>query len=208
MIQQILVLLFILLFLDMFDTVGTLVGVARRADLMTPDGLLPRAERALAADAAGTVIGGMLGTSTVTSYIESVTGVQAGARTGLAAIVAGVCMLAGMFFLPLVHTVVGDFGVDRMNTALYPTVAPALILVGGMMLRVVREIDFDDVTEYVPALLVMVTMPLLRSIADGIAIGFVAYAAGKLLTGRPRKCPLLVYVFAVLFILRYAWPSW
>ncbi|MFP4354187.1 MAG: NCS2 family permease [Phycisphaerae bacterium] len=203
-IQQVLILLFILLFMDLFDTVGTLVGVTRRAGLMTPDGHLPRAERALTADAAGTVIGGMLGTSTVTSYIESVTGVEAGARTGLAAIVTGVLMLAGMFCLPLVEIVMGEYylGADR----LFPTVAPALILVGAMMVRAIREVDFEDVTEYLPVLVILITMPLTMSIAHGIAFGFVAYAAGKLLTGKVRDCPLLVYLCAALFVLRYAWP--
>jgi AGZA family xanthine/uracil permease-like MFS transporter len=199
--QQGLVLLLILLFLDMFDTVGTLVAVANRAGLMR-EGTLPRAQQALGADAFGTVVGGMLGTSTVTSYIESVTGIQAGARTGLAAIVTGLLMLGGMFCMPLIKMAIGDYG-----SGLYPALAPALIFVGGMMLRTLHELDFDDPTEYVPVLLILVTMPLTISIADGIAIGFVSYAAGKLLTGRIRQCPLLVYVCAILFALRYAWPA-
>jgi AGZA family xanthine/uracil permease-like MFS transporter len=198
--QQGVVLLIVLLFLDLFDTVGTLVAVANRAGLMH-EGRLPRAQQALGADAFGTVVGGMLGTSTVTSYIESVTGIQAGARTGLAAIVAGLLLLGGMFCMPLIHMAIGDYG-----TGLYPALAPALIFVGGMMLRTVRELDFDDATEYVPVLLILVTMPLTMSIANGIAIGFVSYAAGKLLTGRLGQCPLLVYVCAILFVLRYAWP--
>ena len=197
---DILIMLFILLFMDLFDTVGTLVAVAKRAGLMH-NGALPRAEKALAADAAGTVIGGCLGTSTVTSYIESVTGVEAGARTGLAAVVAGAMMLAAMFFRPLVDMVMGEFAVG--GEAKFPTIAPALIIVGAMMLRTIREIDWDDVTEYLPAFLTMITMPLAYSISHGIGVGFISYAFGKLVTGRFRECPLIVYVFAVLFVGRY-----
>ena len=198
---EILTMLFILLFMDLFDTVGTLVGVAKRARLMT-NGRLPRAERALAADAAGTVIGGALGSSTVTSYIESITGVQAGARTGLAAIVTGGCLLAAMFFQPLVNMVMGEFFVG--GAPKFPTIAPALIIVGAMMLRAIRDINWDDITEYLPAFLTMIAMPLAYSISAGIAIGFVAYAFGKLVTGRIRECPIIVYVFAALFVVQYA----
>jgi AGZA family xanthine/uracil permease-like MFS transporter len=198
--QQAVVLLVVLLFLDLFDTVGTLVAVANRAGLMH-EGTLPRAQQALGSDAFGTVVGGMLGTSTVTSYIESVTGIQAGARTGLSAIVTGILLLGGMFFMPLIHMAIGDYG-----RGVYPALAPALIFVGAMMLRTLRDLDFDDPTEYIPVLLMLITMPLTRSIANGIAIGFVAFAAGKLLTGRVKQCPLLVYICAILFLLRYAWP--
>ncbi|MDY7010418.1 MAG: NCS2 family permease [Planctomycetota bacterium] len=195
---EIVTMIFILLFMDLFDTVGTLVGVAKRAGLMH-NGKLPRAEKALAADAAGTVIGGCLGSSTVTSYIESVTGVQDGARTGLAAVITGLCLMAAMFFGPLVQMVMGEFGFGK-----YPMIAPALIIVGAMMLRAIRDINWDDVTEYIPAFLTMVTMPLAYSISAGIAIGFVSYAFGKLVTGRVKECPIIVYVFAVLFVIQYA----
>jgi len=198
---NVIVFTFVLLFMDLFDTVGTLVGVASRAGLMQA-GRLPKAERGLAADAAGTVIGGCLGTSTVTSYIESITGVQAGARTGLSAVFVGGLMLVAVFFQPLVHTVVGEFQVDGIPK--FPTIAPALIIVGGIMLRTIREIDWEDVTEYLPAFLTMVTMPLAYSISTGIAMGFVSYAFGKLVTGRARQCPLIVYIFAGLFVIRYA----
>jgi len=208
---EILTMLFVLLFMDLFDTVGTLVGVSQRAGLIR-DGHLPGAERALAADAAGTVIGGCLGTSTVTSYIESIIGVQAGARTGLAAIAAGVCMLGAVFFRPLVEMVMGNFtvpvtapdGAVLATVRKFPTIAPALIIVGAMMLRTMRDVNWDDVTEYLPAFLTMITIPLAYSISDGIAMGFVSYALGKLLTGKARQCPLLVYVFAILFVIRYA----
>ena len=196
---------FVLLFMDLFDTVGTLVGVASRAGLMV-DGRLPKAERALAADAAGTVIGAAMGTSTVTSYIESITGVTVGARTGLAAIVTGVLLAAAVFFKPLAAMIGGGVNIAAEGAEpmfKYPLIAPALIIVGAMMLRVIREIDWDDATEYVPAFLTLITMPLAYSISAGIAIGFVSYAFGKLVTGRARQCPLMVYIFAVLFVLRY-----
>ncbi len=192
---------FILLFMDMFDTVGTLVGVSRRAGLMK-DGRLPGAERALAADAAGTVIGAVMGTTTVTSYIESVTGVESGARTGLAAIVTGLLMAAAVFFQPLCKMIGG--GVEIAPGVIkYPLVAPALIIVGAMMLRVLMQVNWDDVTEYVPACLTMIAMPLAYSISAGIAIGFISYAFGKLVTGRVKQCSLLVYIFAILFVVLY-----
>jgi AGZA family xanthine/uracil permease-like MFS transporter len=198
---ELLVFIAVLLMMDLFDTVGTLVGVASQAGLMR-DGQLPKAQRALAADAAGTVIGGCLGSSTVTSYVESVTGVQAGARTGLAAIVTGGMMLLAMFCGPLVAMVMGEF--DVAGRDVFPTISAALIIVGAMMLRAVRQLDWDDPTEYLPAFLTIILMPLTLSIADGIAAGFIAYAFAKLVSGRPRHCPALVYIFAVLFVLRYA----
>jgi AGZA family xanthine/uracil permease-like MFS transporter len=205
---EVLTLGFILLFMDVFDTVGTLVAVGSRASLMTMDGKLPSAERALTADALGTIAGGCLGTSTVTSYIESITGVAAGARTGLAAIVAGLCMLAALFFQPLVRMIGG--GVTIGTTAWgdpilrYPMIAPALIIVGAMMMRAMREIEWDDITESLPAFLAMVGMAFTFSIATGIAIGFISYAFAKLISGKARQCPAIVYVFAGLFILQYA----
>ena len=198
---------FVLLFMDLFDTVGTLVGVASRAGLMK-DGKLPRAPHALAADAAGTVAGGLLGTSTVTSFIESITGVAGGARTGLAAIVAGACMLAAMWFQPLVRMIGGGVQIGTTPAGApilrYPMIAPAVIIVGSMMIRAMREVEWDDVTEALPAFLVMVSIPFTFSIATGIAVGFVSYAFGKLATGRAKQCPTIVYVFAALFVAQYA----
>ena len=198
---------FILLFMDLFDTVGTLVGVASRAELMR-DGKLPRAERALLADAAGTIAGGCLGTSTVTSFIESVTGVASGARTGLAAIVTGLCMLAALLFQPLVQMIGGGvvLGFSAFGDPIlrYPMIAPALIVVGAMMMRAMHEVQWDDITESLPAFLAMVSIPFTFSIATGIAVGFISYAFGKLVTGRVRQCPVIVYVFAALFVLQYA----
>jgi len=203
---------FILLFMDLFDTVGTLVGVAQRAGLVR-QGALPRAERALAADATGTILGAGLGTSTVTSYIESVAGVSAGARTGLAAVVAGVCLLAAMFFQPLARMIgegisvtvhYGGPGGTQGTLLRYPMIAPALIFVGAMMIRAIRDVEWDDVTEAVPAFLTMATMAFAYSISAGIAVGFISYAFAKIVSGRFRQCPLIVYAFAILWALRYA----
>jgi AGZA family xanthine/uracil permease-like MFS transporter len=192
---------FVLLFLALFDTVGTLVGVARQAGLMKGNEL-PRAERALAADAAGTMLGAGLGTSTVTCYIESAAGVSDGARTGLANLMTGTLLLVSAFFTPLARMIGG--GVPVEGGVAYPTLAPALILVGAMIMQSVRELEWDDPTEAVPAFLTMILIPFSFSIAAGVAAGFVGYAAAKVLTGRWRDCPPLVYVFAGLYLLQYA----
>ncbi len=202
--MHILPFIFILLFMDMFDTVGTLVGVASRSGLMV-DGKLPRANRALAADAIGTTAGAFLGSSTVTSYIESTTGVTAGARTGLAALVSGTCLLLALFFQPVVGLVGRgvQFDVNAVEQTFHPMVAPALILVGATMIRSLTDVQWDDLTEALPAFLAMVAMPFGYSISAGIAIGFISYAFCKTVTGRVKECPLTVYVFAVLFVVRY-----
>jgi AGZA family xanthine/uracil permease-like MFS transporter len=192
--------IFVLLFLALFDTVGTLVGVGRQAGLLR-NGVLPRAERALFADATGTVAGAALGTSTITCYIESAAGVADGARTGLANLVTGALLLVSVFFVPLAHTIGG--GVPVEGGVAYPTLAPALILVGAMIMGSIRELEWEDPTEYVPAFLTMILIPFSFSIAAGVAAGFVSYAAAKLLTGRWRECPVLVYVFAALYIAQY-----
>ncbi len=194
--------LFVLFFLDLFDTVGTLVGVAERAGFLDEKGNLPRAERALAADAGATVVGAMLGTSTVTSYIESTAGVSDGARTGLANLVTAALLIAAMFFKP-VAGVIGE-GVRIDGVTFNPIIAPALIVVGFMMMNVVREIDWADPTEGLPAFLTLIIIPFSFSISDGIAFGFIAYAVGKLVTGRAGRCPWLVYLFAALFLVKYA----
>jgi AGZA family xanthine/uracil permease-like MFS transporter len=197
---EIIALLVVLLFMDVFDTIGTLVGVCNQAGMMK-DGELPGVERALAADAIATSAGGALGTSTVTSYVESATGVAAGARTGLATVVVAGLMLLALFFQPLIKLIGG--GVMTAQGPANPMIAPALIFVGALMLRAIREVNWDDVTEYFPAFLAAIVMPLTLSISHGIAIGFISYAAGKLLTGKPRRCPIVVYVVAGLFVLRY-----
>jgi AGZA family xanthine/uracil permease-like MFS transporter len=192
----------IFFFLALFDSVGTLVAVAGQAGLMR-DGRLPRAREALLADAVGTVAGATLGTSTVTAYIESATGVAAGGRTGLASLVTAAFLLLSLLFSPLVRMIGGGYQVAQ-GVVLYPVVAPALILVGTLMMREVRHIDWDDPVEAVPAFLTMVIMPLAVSITEGIAFGLVAAVLLKAAAGRGRELHWLIYVFAVLFVLRYA----
>ena len=181
-------------FLALFDSIGTLIGVASRIGLMR-DGTLPRARQALLADAIGTVVGAALGTSTVTAYIESSTGVAAGGRTGLASVVTASLFLLALFFYPLVRMIGGGYAHGN-NVVLYPIVAPALVLVGVMMMESVRHIRWDDFTEAIPAFLTLVTMPLAVSITDGIAFGFISCALLKLATGRARELHWLGYVFA------------
>lgn len=190
-------------FLALFDSVGTLVGVAGRAGLLT-GGRLPRARQALLADAIGTVAGAALGTSTVTAYIESATGVAVGGRTGLAALVTAVLFLLALPFAPLVRMVGGGVDIGG-GVTLYPVVAPALLIVGTLMLQEVRHVPWEDATEAIPAFLTMIVMPLAVSITEGIAFGFVAFSVLKLATGRGREVHWIVYTFAVLFVLRYAW---
>jgi AGZA family xanthine/uracil permease-like MFS transporter len=198
---------FVLLYLALFDTVGTLVGVGQQAGLLR-EGKLPRSGRALFSDAVGTTMGAALGTSTVTCYIESAAGVSDGARTGLANLVTGALLLGAMFFSPLASMIGGGVSIGTTETGdpilRYPTLAPALIVVGAMMLKVVRELEWEDPTEYLPAFLTLVGIPLTFSIASGIAMGFIAYAVGKLATGRWRECPVLTYIFAALFVLQFA----
>lgn len=191
----------IFLFMAVFDAIGTLIGVSEQAGLLR-DGKLPRATPALLADSSGTVAGSLFGTSTVTAYIESATGVQVGARTGLANMVTGALFLLVLFFSPLVRMVGG--GVDVGGPVpLQPMTAPALVVVGGLMTRSVRKIEWTDVTEAFPAFLVMVGIPFCWSIADGIAFGFICYPAIKLLTGRGREASALTYILGLLFIGRY-----
>jgi AGZA family xanthine/uracil permease-like MFS transporter len=197
---QMIAVVFVFFFLALFDSVGTLVGVASQAGLMR-DGTLPRAREALLADAVGTVAGAALGTSTVTAYIESGAGVAAGGRTGLTSLVTAVLFLFSLFLYPLVKTIGGGFVTG--TTTLYPTIAAPLILVGTMMLGELRHIPWDDATEVIPAFLTIVMMPLAVSITDGVAFGLISYAVLKLATGRGREAHALVYVFAVLLTARY-----
>ena len=193
---------FVFFFLALFDSIGTLVGVAGRIGLVR-GGTFPRARQALLADAIGTVAGACLGTSTVTAYVESSTGVSAGGRTGLASVVTAALFLVALFFSPLVRMIGGGYSAGGGLT-LYPIIAPALILVGVMMMESVKHIAWDDFTEALPAFLTLVTMPLAMSITDGIAFGFIAYAVLKPATGRARDLDPLAYVFAGAFLLRYA----
>ena len=188
------------LFLDVFDTVGTLVGVSERAGLMQ-DGKLPKARWALFSDAAGTVVGASMGTSTITSYVESAAGVQAGGRTGLANMATAVCFLLAILLYPILGIVAG--GVGPEGQILYPVIAPALIVVGAMMLQSIRHFDWDDPTEMLPAFLTLVAMPFTVSITEGIAVGFIAYSLLKLVTGRGREAHWAFHAVALVLLLRY-----
>ena len=195
--------IFIFIFLDLFDTVGTLVGVGQQGGFMV-DGKLPKARQALLSDAVATSAGALLGTSTVTSYIESASGISAGGRTGLTNIVTAALMLLALFFNPLIKMVGAGYPIGE-NTFLYPIVAPALIIVGSLMLKNVISIDWDDMTESIPAFLTLLLMPLTISITEGIAFGFISYALLKLVTRQGRQVHWLIYLFAVLFVARYIW---
>ncbi|KZD10319.1 NCS2 family permease [Oceanibaculum pacificum] len=184
--------IFAFFFVDLFDTAGTLVGVAHRAGLLDAQGRLPRLKPALFADSIATVVGAGLGTSTTTSYIESASGIKAGGRTGLTALTVAALFLACLFLSPLAGTVPA-----------YAT-APALLFVACMMARGLAELDWEDATEYVPGVLAALAMPLTFSIAHGIAFGFVAYALIKLLAGRAREVGMMVYILAALFVLKFA----
>jgi AGZA family xanthine/uracil permease-like MFS transporter len=186
-------------FLALFDTIGTLVGVAEKAGLLV-NGKLPRARRALLADAIGTTCGAMLGTSTITSYIESAAGVAEGGRTGLTAVVVAVGFLLAIAFSPLIQMVGG--GIETESGRLYPCVAPALVIVGCLMLQPLSRIAWDDWSEAFPAFLTLVMMPFTFSITEGIAFGFISYAALKLAAGRAHEVRALVAFFAVAFLLR------
>lgn len=196
---------FVFFFLALFDSVGTLVGIASRMGLVRY-GSFPRAGQALMADAVGTVVAAGLGTSTVTAYVESSAGVAAGGRTGLAAAVTAVLFLVALFFHPLVELVGGGYASEGGLT-LYPVIAPALLLVGVMMMDGVRQIRWDDFTDALPAFLAIMVMPLSFSITDGIAFGLIAYALLKPATGRGRELHWLLYVLAVVFVLRYTFLS-
>jgi len=179
----------VFLFMGLFDTVGTLVGVAEQAGLLE-DGRLPRANRALLTDAAGITAGACLGTSTITCYVESAAGVAAGGRTGLTAVVTGLLFLLALLFGPLVRAI----------GAYPPITAPALVLVGVMMLQNARKVAWDDPSEAVPAFLTIAGIPLSYSIADGLALGFVSYPIVKLLGGRGRDVRWLAYLMAALLL--------
>ncbi len=183
---------FTFLFVDLFDTAGTLIGVAHRANLLDEAGRLPRLNRALLADSSATVAGSLLGTSTVTSYIESAAGTNAGGRTGLTAVfVAGLFGLT-LFFAPLAAMIPA-----------YATAA-ALLYVAVLMARGIAEIDWDDVTEYAPAVITAIVMPLTFSIATGIGFGFISYTLIKLLSGRPSEIGPAVLVISLLFVVKFS----
>jgi AGZA family xanthine/uracil permease-like MFS transporter len=184
---------FVFLFIDLFDNTGTLVGVAYRAGLIREDGTIPRLNRVLIADSVATIGGALLGTSTVCSYIESAAGVRAGGRTGLVGVTVAILFLLTLFFAPLAQSV-----------PTYAT-APALFFVACLMARGIGELDWDDVTEYAPAMVTALVMPLTFSIANGIAFGFVTYTAAKLISGRFRDVNPALIALSILFIIKYGW---
>jgi len=199
---EFLTIVFVFLFMDMFDTIGTLVGVSERAGFLK-DGKLPRAGRALMADSVGTVGGALLGTSTVTSFIESSAGIKQGARTGFSNIIVAAGFLLALFFSPLVG-VIGKGVEVAEGVFLNPVTAPALIVVGSFMLAAIGRIKWDNLTESLPAFLVIVGIPLTFMISDGLAFGFIAYPILKLVTGKPKEVHWILYLIAVLCIIRYA----
>ncbi len=184
--------IFAFLFVDLFDTAGTLISVAHRGGMLDADGKLPRLGKALMADSIATVAGAAVGTSTTTSYIESVAGVKAGGRTGLTAVTVAILFLLCLFFSPLAGTIPA-----------YAT-APALVLVACVMVRGLTEVDWDDITEYAPAVVTAIGMPLTFSIADGIGFGFITYAGLKILSGRFGEAPPAVIILAGLFVVKFA----
>jgi len=194
---------FVFLFMDIFDTVGTLAGVGEVGGFMRA-GKLPRAGKAMLTDAVGTCIGAACGTPTVTSFIESAAGISSGGRSGLTSVVTGLAFLAALFFSPLIKMIGGGYLMPN-GTLLHPVTAPALIIVGSMMLVPVTKIDWKDYTESIPAFLVIIMMPLTFSIATGIAFGFISYAALKLFSGRGKEVSWLVYLLALIFILRFVY---
>ena len=187
------VVMFAFLFVDMFDTLGTLIGVGTKANMLDKDGRLPGIKPALLADAIGTSVGAVLGTSTVTTFVESASGVAAGGRTGLTALVAALLFLLSTLFAPL-FTVIPAFAT-----------APALIMVGFLMVSSVAQIRFDDdnLTESIPAYIAIIAMPLFYSISEGISLGIISYVVLNLCTGKAKKINPLMYVLAVLFVLKY-----
>lgn len=189
---QLIAVIFAFLIVDLFDSAGTLIGTAHVGGFLDRNGKLPRLREALAADSTATVVGACMGTSPVTAYIESVPGIRAGGRTGLTALVVAGLFLLMLFFAPL--------------AAMVPSyaAAPALIYVGCIMARSLTDIDWSDLTEYTPALLTAIAMPLTFSITTGLGLGFVSYAAIKVATGRARDVPVAVYPIALAFIVFFA----
>ncbi len=188
-------LVFAFLFVDLFDTMGTLVGLSERSGFLDRQGRLPRANRALLADSVGTVFGSVMGSATVTTYIESATGISSGARTGFASLVVALLFLGTLFLTPLVESI-----------PVFAT-APALIVTGVLMMASAARVNWSDASEAVPVFLTLISIPLTFSIADGLAVGFVAYPVIKRLSGRGGEVHPLVDVLALVFIARYVFMT-
>ncbi len=193
--------IFVLLFLDIFDTIGTVVGIGEQGGFYK-NGKIPRVKQILLSDALGTVAGALLGTSTITSYIESSAGIQAGGRTGLSNIVTASLLLLSLFFYPLIKMIGGGYQTSH-GTRLYPVIAPALIIVGSMMIINVRKIKWDDPTEFLPSFLTLSIIPFSLSITEGLSFGFISYSLLKLITGRVRELHWAFHLVSVAFIVRY-----
>ncbi len=191
----ILEIIFVFLFVDLFDNVGTLVAVSKKANLIDADGKIPRLNRILLSDSIATMVGACLGTSTVTSYIESASGVQAGGRTGLTAVVVGVLFLIALFLAPYAQFIPSA------------ATAPALIIVGAMMMKPLTEIEWDDPMVGLPAFLTLICIPLTFSIANGLAFGLTAYVLLKLLSGKAKWGDAMLLILAGLFVVRFIWLS-
>ena len=187
------VIMFAFLFVDMFDTLGTLIGVASKADMLDKDGKLPKIKGALLSDAVGTTVGAVCGTSTVTTFVESASGVAEGGRTGLTSIVAGILFALSLLLSPIF------LAIPSFATA------PALIVVGYLMLTSVTKIDFSDMTEAIPCFIAIIAMPFMYSISEGISMGVISYVVINLITGKAKekKISVLLYVLAILFVLKY-----
>ena len=179
------------LFVDLFDTLGTLMGVASKADMLRPDGTLPRIKGALMADACGTVLGSLMGTSTVTTFVESASGVSEGGRTGLTSVTVAVLFFLSLFLSPIF-----------MAIPAFAT-APALVIVGFLMVSSITKIDFTNLTEAIPAYICIIAMPFAYSISEGISFGIISYAIINTLTGHAKRVSPLMYVLAVIFICKY-----
>ena len=186
-----LVVVFTFLFIDMFDTVGTLIGVCTRAGMVNKDGKIDRLNQAFMSDAVATTVGAILGTSTTTTYVESAAGVSQGGRTGLTAFTIGCCFVITLFFSPLFLSIPSA------------ATAPVLIIVGLLMLEPIRNIDFSDYTESIPAFVCILLMPMTYSISDGILLGVIMYVLLNICCGRFKKLTPMMYILALLFILKY-----
>jgi len=187
--------LFVFLFVDLFDNVGTLVAVSKKAGMVQPDGTIPRLNRILFADASATIVGSLAGTSTVVSYIESASGVSAGGRTGLTAVVVGLLFLATLFVAPWAQVIPAS------------ATAPALILVGGMMMAPLMEIDWDDPVVAIPAFITLITIPLTFSIANGLSFGVIAFVVLKIAARRVSRADWLLFALAALFVARFVYMA-
>lgn len=195
------IIVFILLYMEIFDTIGTIIGVAQEGGFIK-NNKIPGASKILFVDALGTSLGAILGTSTISSYIESNAGVTQGARTGLANITTGFLFLLALLFYPLVKMIGGGFALSE-NNIIYPVIAPVLILVGFLMLKNIMKLDFSDFSESIPAYLTIMGVPLTYSIADGIAFGIISYPVIKILTGKAGEVSFLMYILATIFIIKY-----